>query len=109
MSKDQLYRNQRTHLYVDEESRARLEYLARVSNQSMSAVFRQIIQGAAVKEMPPADYHAMTAQLYKIGGNLNQVAKVANTTGHIDEDAFWHVAAELRAAILNIQQAVDAR
>lgn len=102
-------KNQRTHLYVDNESRARLEYLARVSNQSMSAVFRQIIQGAAVKEMPPADYHAMTAQLYRIGTNLNQLSKVANTTGHIDKAAVDELGAELRTAILNIQKAVDGR
>lgn len=102
-------RNQRTHLYVDDESRARLEYLARVSNQSMSAVFRQIIQGAAVREMPPADYHAMTAELYKIGTNLNQIAKVANSGGKIDSAAYHQLAEELRAAILRIQQAVDGR
>lgn len=102
-------RNLRTHLYVDDETRARLEYLARVSNQSMSAVFRQIIQGAAVREMPPADYHAMTAELYKIGTNLNQLAKVANASGKIDSAAYGQLAAELRAAILNIQQAVDGR
>lgn len=101
--------HQRTHLYVDDESRARLEYLARVSNQSMSAVFRQIIAGAAVKEMPPADYHAMTAELYRIGTNLNQIARVANATGHIDSVAYSQLAAELRAAILAIQQAVDGR
>ena len=100
-------RNQRTHLYVDDESRARLEYLARVSNQSMSAVFRQIIQGAAVREMPPADYHAMTAELYRIGTNLNQLAKVANSGGKIDGTAYEQMASELRAAILNIQRAVD--
>jgi hypothetical protein len=99
----------RTHLYVDDETRARLEYLARVSNQSMSAVFRQIIQGAAVKEMPPADYHAMTAELYKIGTNLNQIAKTANTTGNVDKAAYGRVAAGLRSAILRIQQAVDSR
>ncbi len=100
-------KHQRTHLYVDNESRARLEYLARVSNQSMSAVFRQIIRGAVVKEMPPADYHAMTAELYRIGTNLNQIAKVANSGGKIDGATYEQMAAELRAAILNIQQAVD--
>ena len=102
-------KHQRTHLYVDEESRARLEYLARVSNQSMSAVFRQIIQGASVHEMPPADYHAMTAELYRIGTNLNQIAKVANASGKVDDVAYDQLATELRAAILNIQQAVDGR
>lgn len=102
-------KNQRTHLYVDDESRARLEYLARASNQSMSAVFRQIIQGAVVREMPPADYHAMTAELYRIGTNLNQIAKVANTTNDIDTEKYNRIALELRAAILNIQRAVDGR
>lgn len=102
-------RHQRTHLYVDDESRQRLEYLARASNQSMSAVFRQIIQGAAVKEMPPADYHAMTAQLYHIGSNLNQIAKVANATGNINSTQYSQLATELRDAILNIQRAVDGR
>ncbi|MDL2294303.1 plasmid mobilization relaxosome protein MobC [Ruminococcaceae bacterium OttesenSCG-928-D13] len=97
------------HLYLDDESRSRLEYLSRVSNSSMSEVLRQIIHGASVKEMPPADYHAMTAELYRIGTNLNQIARVANTTGHADTAAFEQLAAELRAAILGIQRAVDMR
>lgn len=101
--------HERMHLYLDDECRARLEYLGRVSNTSMSAVLRQIIQGASVKEMPPADYHAMTAELYRIGTNLNQLAKVANTTGHIDSQAYDRMALELKGAILNIQRAIDMR
>lgn len=97
------------HYYLDDESRARLEYLSRISNASMSEILRQIIHGASVKEMPPADYHAMTAELYRIGNNLNQLARVANATGRIDAAAFGQAAAELRAVILDIQQAVDMR
>ncbi len=58
--------------------------------------------------MPPADYHAMNAELYKIGTNLNKIAKVANTSGNIDMAAYRRIAAELRTAILRIQRA-DAR
>lgn len=100
---------ERMHLYLDEDSRSRLAYLGRISNQSKSAVLRLIIQGAAVREMPPADYHAMTAELYRIGTNLNQLAKVANMTGQIDSQAYNKLALELKGAIFSIQQAVDAR
>jgi hypothetical protein len=48
----------------------------------------------------------MIRELHAIGVNLNQIAAVANATGHIDRSAFQYEANRLRKAILDIQAAM---
>ena len=36
-------------------------------------------------DAPPPDYYAMMQQLYRIGNNLNQIAKRMNATGNVYE------------------------
>jgi hypothetical protein len=72
-----------------------------------STFIRSIINGYDLKEAPPLDYYKVLAELRAIGNNLNQVARVANTTGKIDAtyytentDKLIHVTDELMAVFL---------
>ena len=67
---------------------------------------RSLINGYAPKELPPVDFYNMIRDLHAIGGNINQLAAKANTTGYVDEVSFEREAAHLRKAILEIQKAV---
>jgi len=94
---------------MEPETRERLKTLSIASGFSMSAVVRRLVDGAEIREMPPADYHAMIGELRAIGNNLNQIAYIANATGRVDREAYLQEAARLREGILRIRQAVELR
>ncbi|MDL2324529.1 MobC family plasmid mobilization relaxosome protein [Ruminococcaceae bacterium OttesenSCG-928-A16] len=96
-------------LRIDPVQKEKLKGMALASGRSMSAVVRDLIDGAAIREMPPADYHAMTEALRRIGVNLNQIAMVANSTGNVDKAVYLKEAAILRRAVLEIRRAVELR
>ena len=58
------------------------------------------------REAPPADYFGMTRELKEIGGNLNQIAFMANATGLVDEGRHYEEVTHLRDALRRIEQAV---
>ena len=86
-----------------------MKALAAASGRSMSAVVRQLIDGAELRQIPPADYLEMTRQLNAIGNNLNQLTRIANASGQPPGNEFDLLAAHLRQSILAIRQAVEAR
>ena len=85
----------------------KLSALAVKSGQPKSSVIRALINGAAIREPPPADYRAMMSELHAIGNNLNQIARVANATGLPDKAAYYVNAAMLSKALLDIRRAVE--
>lgn len=44
---------------------------------------RALITGTEIKEHPPEQWAEIVRQLSAIGNNINQIAHIANTTGHI--------------------------
>lgn len=49
------------------------------SRLSREAYIRHLINDLVPQDAPPPDYYAMMQQLYRIGNNLNQIAKKAHT------------------------------
>ena len=95
------------YLYPDHHSK--LKSISKRTGQSISSVIRQLIAGAALREMPPADYRAMTTELHAIGVNLNRIAHVANATGRIDRDLFIRTADDIQSQIAAVKLAVLTR
>ena len=91
---------------TDPQLRDKLKTLSEKSGLSKSAVIRILIDGAKLREMPPLDYHKMTAELHAIGNNLNQIAHVANATGRIDAVGYMANVSALNAALYQIKTAV---
>ena len=91
---------------TDPRLRDKLKTLSEKSGLSRSAVIRILIDGAKIREMPPLDYHKMTAELHAIGNNLNQIARVANASGLIDAAGYMANVSALNAALYQIKTAV---
>lgn len=51
------------------------------TNMKLSAYCRSVISGAEIKETPPADFPYLIREVRRVGTNVNQLAKIANTTG----------------------------
>ncbi len=99
----------RHHIYLDAETSKKLEFLSQKTGQSKSAIVRSLLNQKALREMPPADYFKMTAELHSIGTNINQLARIANSSGNIDKLEYIKFAAELNLCISQIKLAVMAR
>lgn len=99
----------RFELQMNTAVKEKLDKLAKASGRSCSAVVRALIEGAVIREMPPLEYHGLISELRRIGGNLNQIAHIANATGHTDAAACLKEAADLRRAVLAIRTAVELR
>lgn len=67
----------------EEEFRAFDEYTAK-AKLSKDAYLRGLISGVRLKPAPSEELLTVIRQLQRIGNNINQIAVVANKSGHID-------------------------
>jgi hypothetical protein len=70
---------------VDEKSAKKLEELKRKTKLKKSKIIRKLILGASLSAPPII---LPTSELNRIGNNINQLARVANSTGEIKLDEF---------------------
>lgn len=91
-------------VYLTRTEHERLSYLARVSGYSRSGYLRKLLQGAAPPAIPPVEFYEFTNEINRIGVNINQLAKVANMSGHIMEDDFLKCYGELRGILSEIKE-----
>ena len=76
------------------------------SGLSQEAYMRQLIHDLVPTDAPPPDYFAMMTELRRIGGNLNQIAQKAHTLNALDVKQYDENIAMVKAAIVNITNAV---
>ncbi|MDL2274087.1 MobC family plasmid mobilization relaxosome protein [Oscillospiraceae bacterium OttesenSCG-928-G22] len=84
----------------------KLSELKQKTGLTKSKIFRALIDGASLQELPPLDYHQMTRELHAIGNNLNQIARVANASGEIDREQYIKNATDALTLIHDIKRAV---
>ena len=76
------------------------------SSLSREAYLRQLICGLIPQDAPPPDYYAMMKELYRIGNNLNQIARKAQMLNMIDVPQYRKAVGEFEAAVKTITEAV---
>lgn len=62
-----------------------LKYLVSLSNLSEANVVRKLLFETNIKANPPKDFYSAIEKINKIGVNINQLTKIANTTHQISE------------------------
>ncbi len=89
-------------------TRDELETLTKKSRKaglSREGYCRRILNEAVVKEAPSIDCMLMLRELKRIGYNLNEVLKKANSIGLLDVPEMRKVFADVRQAAKSIQDA----
>lgn len=76
------------------------------SSLSREAYLRQLINGLVPQDTPPPDYYVMMRELYRIGNNLNQIARKAHALNMIDVPLYKKTVMEFEAAVKEITEAV---
>jgi hypothetical protein len=99
-------RNIQVIVRFSEDEHQHLKELVERSGVSREVYIRHLIKGLVPADVPPTDYFAMTAELRRIGNNLNQVAKKAHVLNAIDAQRYDEAVRSLDKAILNITNAI---
>lgn len=79
---------------------------ASMAGISCSELIRDLITGYAPAEKPGKEFYDAMEEIRKIGVNINQIAKVANATGVIDEKWLRDLAARLDQGIVDLKKMV---
>lgn len=68
---------------LNEQEYAHLKQLSETAGLKMEPLIRKLILGRDVKPRPPENLAALLRQMSAMGNNINQIAKVANSSKFI--------------------------
>lgn len=89
-------RNNELHLRLSDEEYRKLEWLSHTSGISFSQVIRKLIMGREIRQRPNADFAALVCSIDRLGNNINQIAKKANTNNAVSYADMKEVASTMR-------------
>ena len=90
--------------YVTEEEKALIEQKMKlVPTRNMAAYLQKIAIDGYIVQVDHSDIKAMTAELQKIGVNINQIAKRVNATGSVYQEDIEEIK-EVLAEIWRLQR-----
>ena len=81
-------RNIRVQIWLNDIEYEKLKKDAEKENITISEHIRKLIVGARLKEKPDYKFYEVMKELTKIGINLNQIAKKANSLNVLDKDKY---------------------
>ena len=84
-------------LRFTQEEKDALTEKAQKAGLSRERCCRNILNGAEVKEAPPAEYCELLREVRRIGYNINQLLKIANARGLLDAPLIRKALEENRA------------
>ena len=71
------------NFWLSFEEDEQLKKISSLLNMSEADTFRKLLFETTIKETPKKDFYDAIDKLNKIGVNINQLAKVANTNGNV--------------------------
>ena len=89
-------RNIPIQVWINEEEFRHLDDITHKSGTSFSVVIRNLIMGQEIRERPNADFLVLARSFDKIGANINQIARKANTEDVASADDLKEVKKLLR-------------
>lgn len=72
--------------YVDDDVKKKLKKLSKESGLTMTAVITKLIMGYQIQPLKTEELLRIYKELNHIGGNINQIAYIANSERHITND-----------------------
>ncbi|MFR3174977.1 MAG: plasmid mobilization protein [Acutalibacteraceae bacterium] len=81
---------------MTEAQSEKLRSLAVMARLTRSAYIRRMIDGVVPQERPPYDFYKILTQMRYISNSMNQLAKKANATGHVDAEKISFLAEQFK-------------
>lgn len=97
-------RERQIKIYTTFEEYKDIKQRADKSGLTMSDYIRNRSIGYELKEKPPLEFYEALKQIRAVGNNLNQIARLANATGIIDELSYKKQYDELNNLIIDIKK-----
>ena len=98
------------HVRLTEEENALLCDLSARTGKSKSEVLPWLLRGRVLIEAPPVQYGRVLVELRRIGVNLNQLTRAANTPGSIlNKSELEQALTDLRATEHRLNEAFTPR
>lgn len=79
-----LKRQKQVTIRFTEKEYGALKNKCETAGMKMEPFMRALVNGCEIKSRPPDSYKALAAQVAAIGNNLNQLTRLANSTGKIE-------------------------
>ncbi|MGI5920770.1 MAG: MobC family plasmid mobilization relaxosome protein [Syntrophomonadaceae bacterium] len=73
-------RNHHISVWLNEKELAHLRRQASITGLKVDPFIRSLIMGTDIRPRPPDEYGALLRELSAIGNNINQLARIANST-----------------------------
>ena len=89
---------------LTEDELKSLNEKVKLTGLSRENYIRALIEGHDIKALPPDTFHTVIFHLRHIGINLNQIARVANTSGEINTQQYEENVKSLHKEILEIRK-----
>ena len=97
-------RNNEFHIRLNDEEYRKLDWLSHTSGTSFNQVIRKLIMGREIRQRPNADFAALVCSIDRLGNNVNQIAKKANTNNAVSYADMKEVTAIMRGVRLEIDR-----
>lgn len=97
-------RTVKKQIWLNQKEAFILKKLSIESDLSESELIRQLILGTTLKEKPDDRFYEVMKEMRAIGNNLNQIARVANSTGKINYDLYKCEADKWNRFIVDIKK-----
>ena len=72
--------------WLNEKEYEHLKKQAGTSGLTVSVLIRKLIMGQEIRQRPPAEMPELLRQMSAIGNNINQIAKVANSSKFVRQE-----------------------
>lgn len=79
-----LKRQKQVTVRFTEKEYIQLKSKCDAAGMKMEPFLRALVSGCTIRERPPDSYKALAAQVAAVGNNLNQLTRLANSTGKIE-------------------------
>ena len=89
-------RTEPIQVYLSKKEREKLDSLCKKGGTSYAVLFRKWIMETEIRERPSADFMALATSIDRLGTNINQIAKKANTNNSVSYADLKEVASNMR-------------
>lgn len=100
---DIISKNKRFEIRLSEQEYQKIKANAQKAKLTVSQFTRRSLTGEVVQEAKPVEYFKLYNEINKIGVNINQIAKIANTTKSVEETSMK----EIRYLLMKIYGLLD--
>ena len=91
-------------IWINQTEDNLLKLKSKKSGLNESEFLRSCIKGYKIKEQPAKEIAEFTKQISGIANNINQIAKVVNTTGYIRDEDLEYIKNTMPKFILDFQK-----